>query len=67
MTTSMNQTAIVERLSRALPAPALVIGEDVKQRSSNVWGTRTAAEIEFMRNTQAPTESAQYPQSGSSP
>lgn len=30
---------VIERLRRALPEPALLVGEDVKRRSSNVWGT----------------------------
>ena len=39
MSTSNIQTAPIERLSRALPAPALVAGEDVNLRSGSVWGT----------------------------
>ncbi len=30
---------LIEQLGRALPAEALVVGEDVRRRSSNVWGT----------------------------
>jgi len=39
MSTSSIQTTLIERLTRALPAPAIAVGEDVRLRSSNVWGT----------------------------